>query len=96
MKSPSPEVQFLVRVMMNTPRSNTRDNMNYIQELTGLSARYHAKSQIRAALPVMEVPELEKWRLGLLHVLFDQRKNQYENQQTTEFTNSLIGSLYST
>ena len=96
MKSPSPEVQFLVRVMMNTPRSNTRDNINYIQELTGLSARYHAKSQIRAALPVMEVPELEKWRLGLLHVLFDQRKIQYENQQTTEFTNSLIGSLCST
>ena len=87
MQSPSPEVQFLVRVMMNTPRSNTRDNMRYIEELTGLSPRFHTKTQIMASLPVMEVPELEMWRPGLLHLLLKQRKSQYANQQKTDFTN---------
>ena len=96
MKSPSPEVQFLVRIMLNTPSSNTRENMRFIEELTGLSARHHTKTQIMASLPVREVPQLEMWRPGLLNLMLQQRKTQYINQQKTEFTNSLIDSLCST
>ena len=96
LKSPSPEVQLMSRVMIHSPGSNTRDNIRYIEELTGLKLRYHTGAQIKAALPVMEVPEKEKWRLGLLSVLFDQRKSQYENQENLEFTNGLLNSLCST
>ena len=82
--------------MIHSPGSNTRDNIRYIEELTGLKLRYHTGAQIKAALPVMEVPEKEKWRLGLLSVLFEQRKSQYENQENLEFTNGLLNSLCST
>ena len=82
--------------MLNTHISNTRDNRRYIEELTGLNLRYHTGSQIKAALPVMEVPEKEKWRLGLLSLLFDQRKVQYENQENLKFINGLLDSLCST
>ena len=95
LKSPSPEVQLLSRVMKKTPGSVTRDNVKYIEELTGLSLQYHTGAQIKAALPVREVPEGDKWRLGLLSVLFDQRKLQYESQESLEFANGLITSLCS-
>ena len=95
LKSPSPEVQLLSRVMTKTPGSTTRDNIKYIEELTGLNLLYHNGGQIKAALPVREVPEVDKWRLGLLSVLFDQRSVQYVSQENMEFTNGLIASLCS-
>ena len=95
LKSPSPEVQLLSRVMTKTPGSTTIDNIKYIEELTGLHLLYHNGGQIKAALQVREVPEVDKWRLGLLSVLFDQRSDQYVSQENMEFTNGLIASLCS-
>ena len=95
LKSPSPEVQFLARVVLNTPGTTTWDNMRYVEELTGLSPRFQTASQIKVALPVLKVPEKENWRLGLLSALIKQRIQQYANQQKLEQTNSLIVSLCS-
>ena len=64
--SPSPEVHLLTRVAISTPGSNTRDNIDYICDLTGFSPRYYPSTNIRAALPKLEVLERERWRLGLL------------------------------
>ena len=75
LKSPSPEVQLLESVMINAPGSNSRNNKQYIEELTGLNLYYHTGAQIKAALTVKEVLEKEKWRLGLSLLLFDQSKN---------------------
>ena len=59
LKSPSPEVQLMSRVMIHSPGSNTRDNIRYIEELTGLKLRYHTGAQICntcTAPCVMELP----------------------------------------
>ena len=96
MKSPSPEVQLLVRVAVKTPGSTTWDNVKYVEELTGLNPRYNSSSQIKEALPVQNVPEAEHWRLGLLSTLLNQRSQQYENQINQEQTSALIDSLCST
>ena len=91
--SPSPEVQLLARVVMSTPGSNTRDNINYVNDLTGLNPRYYSSNSIKAALPRLDVPEREQCRLGLLALLFEQRGHQWENQLNQEQTNAMIDSL---
>ena len=91
--SPSPEVQLLARVVISMPGSNTRDNIDYIRDLTGFSPRYYPSTNIRAALPRLAVPEREQWRLGLLSVLFEQRGYQWENQLNQDQTNAMIDSL---
>ena len=69
-KSPSKEVRFLVQMVKDDPRSTTCANLKYLRSITGLSqAEVFCSARIRAALPVKEVPEREKWRLGLISAL---------------------------
>ena len=93
--SPSPEVQLLARVVISTPMSTTRNNIDYIKELTGFSPHYYTSAMVKAALPVQNVPDNEKWRLGLLSALIEQRCYQYKNQIKQDQTNLMIDSLCS-
>ncbi len=95
-QSPSPEVRILVRVVTRDARSNTSSNIHYLEERTGLNLMQCSNRELRATLPVLEVPETEQWRLGLLSVLFKQRDKEYRNQQKQDTTNDMINSLCNT
>ena len=96
LKSPSPEVQFLARVVLNTPGTTTWDNMRYVEELTGLSPRFQTASQIKVALPVLKVPEKENWRLGLLTSLLKMSKEKHTIVQDSEQITAMTDRLCST
>ena len=89
-------MRILVRVVTRDARSNTSSNIHYLEERTGLNLMQCSNRELRATLPVLEVPETEQWRLGLLSVLFKQRDKEYRNQQKQDTTNDMINSLCNT
>ena len=78
LKSPSREVRVLARIVADDPRSTTCVNLRYLRRLTSLGKpEVYCSSRIRAALPVKEVPECEKWRLGLITNLFKLKNKRF-------------------
>ena len=51
---------------------------------------------LKAALPVKEVPDGEKWRLGLLDNLISQRADLEKQEKDTKTTVAMLSSLCST
>jgi hypothetical protein len=80
--SPSREVRMLARMVSDDPRSTTCKNLRYLRELTSMEqAEQYSSWRIRKSLPVQEVPENEKWRLGLLTKLMELRLVKYHEVQ---------------
>ena len=95
--SPSREVRLLARLVKNDPRSTTCRNLRYIRKMTGLQqAESFSSWRIKGALGMLEVPENEKWRLGLLTTLITMRQNKYTNVQDSKQLTAMIASLSST
>ena len=94
--SPSEEVCLLANVVARDPSSNTADNLSYIKELSNLSPWSFSPGRIKAALPVLEVPEHEQWRLGLLTSLLKLRDERHltnlDNKRITAMIDSLCNS----
>ena len=67
--SPSKEIRLLANIVGRDPRSTTSKNLIYIKQLSGLDPWDFSSQNIKKNLPVKEVPENEKWRLGLLSSL---------------------------
>ena len=97
LKSPSREVRILSRIVASDPRSTTYANLKYLQKLTGLTQpEMYSSTRIRAALPVREVPDCEKWRLGLLANLFKMRSERYLRVEDSKSICAMLDSLCST
>ena len=97
LSSPSREVRLLARLVKNDPRSTTCRNLRYIRKMTGLQqAESFSSWRIKGALGMLEVPENEKWRLGLLTTLITMRQNKYTNVQDRKQLTAMIDSLSST
>ena len=93
LKSPSREVRILARIVSNDPRSSTCANLKYLKEMTKLpQPQFYSAPRVRLALPVQQVPESEKWRLGLLTSLM---KVQREKQSRVEDTKHICGMIES-
>ena len=97
LKSPSREVRILSRIVASDPRSTTYANLKYVQKLTGLTQpEMYSSTRIRAALPVREVPDCEKWRLGLLANLFKMKSERYLRVEDSKSICAMLDSLCST
>ena len=95
--SPSKEVRLLSRLVSSDPRSSTCLNLRYLSNLTGLSKpEQYSSARIRSALPVKKVPEIEKWRLGLIDSLFKVKSERYLRVEDTKHICAMLDSLCST
>ena len=97
LNSPSKEVRILTRIVSADPRSPTCANLKYLQKMTGLSQpQFYSSIRIKVALPVKEVPEAEKWRLGLLDSLWKMKQQKYLRVEDTTAICALLDSLCNT
>ena len=95
--SPSKEVRILAKIVQLDPRSSTCSNLRYISQVSGLSnPEDYSSSKVRMSLPVTEVPESEKWRLGLITSLFNLKQEKYHNAMDFTTITRMIDSLCST
>lgn len=95
--SPSREIRGLVRIVSDDPRSTTCANLRLLRDKTGKrQAEFFSSAIVKAALPVLSVPEAEKWRLGLLTNLLKLRSEMYHQVQDTRAICAMIDSLCST
>ena len=78
------------------PSSNTADNISYIKNLTNLSPWDYTLARIKRAFLALQVPDKEKWRLGLLQSLFKLRNEKHSDISDTKRVTSMIDSLCST
>ena len=95
--SPSKEVRVLARMVSEDPRSTTYRNLSYLREITGLAnVEWFSSWRVRDSLPVMKVPEKERWRLGLLNILLDMQSEKHLMVQDSKHICAMIDSLCST
>ena len=94
---PSKEVRVLAKIVSEDPRSTTCSNLRYIERLSGLpQPEKYSSHRVRAALPVREVPEHEKWRLGLMTNLFKLKSERFLRVEDTKSIFAMWDSLCST
>ena len=96
LKSPCSEVPILAELMRKDARSTTSGNLSYVSATTGLNCSTADKLSIKAALPVEEVPECERWRLGLLDSLLCERAALEKDGKDVKRVISMLGSLCNT
>ena len=65
--------------------------------MTGLSQpQLYSSIRVKMALPVREVPEAEKWRLGLLDNLMKMKQEKYLRVEDSKTICAMIDSLCNT
>jgi hypothetical protein len=95
--SPSKEVRFLAKIVSTDPRSSTCLNLRYLSEMTGLNKpEFMSSARIRMALPVRNVPDSEKWRLGLIASLKKLKTEKYHMVEDYQHICAMMDSLCST
>ena len=96
LNSPSREVKLLANIVSRDPRSNTNKNIKHVEAITGLSPWDFSTSRIKDKLPVLEVPEKELWRLGMMTTLLRLREEKNLLNENTSSICSMVNSLCST
>ena len=96
LRSPCREVSVIAEVMSKDARSTTAANLPYVSAITGLNCSTADKMSIKAALPIEEVPESERWRLGLLDSLLSERDAREKDSKDVKRVISMLGSLCNT
>ena len=97
LQSPSKEVRVLARIVSSDPRSSTCLNLRYLSQMTGLiKPEFLTSARLRIALPVRNVPDGEKWRLGLLASLMKLKKEKYQQVEDFKHICAMMDSLCST
>ena len=95
--SSSSEIRAISRIVEKDPRSPSYSNLRYITSLTSLDQPYmYSKQRIKIALPRKEVPDGEKWRLGLLVSLLELRRVKNVKAEDSKSICAMIDSLCST
>ena len=91
--SPSEEVSVMAEVVARDLRSVTASNLRHLSSLTQLDCSKVCGTEVKDALKVVEVPEKEKWRTGLLDVLLRERAELERGAKDTKRVNSMLASL---
>ena len=94
--SPSREVTILAELAAGDRRTVTAGNLAYVSAVTGLDCATAGWLDLKAALPVKEVPDGEKWRLGLLDSLICRRAALEKEEKDTKTVVAMLSSLCST
>ena len=94
--SPSREVTILAELAAGDKLTVTAGNLAYVSALTRLDCATAGWLDLKAALPVKEVPDREKWRLGLLDSLICQRAGLDKEEKDTKTVVAMLSSLCST
>ena len=77
LQSPSKEVRLLANIVARDPKSTTYKNIKYMEHLTDMSPWDYSGLVIRKKLPVKQVPEGDKWRVGRITKLLDLRGQKH-------------------
>ena len=88
---------MLARIVSQDPRSSTCLNLRYLSQMTGLNKpEFMTSARIRMALPVRNVPDGEKWRLGLIASLMKLKTEKYHQVEDSKHICAMMDSLCST
>jgi hypothetical protein len=93
--SPSVEVRMMADIAAGSAMTVTARNLSFVKEVTKLNARVETRQTIKKALPVMEVPMEEEWRLGLLDQLLKLRTEVTKEEKDTKCVVAMLASLCS-
>merc|ERR1719319_435807 len=96
LQSPSLEVQLLSRVAAADPSFTTRQNIEYVRDISGVDPKQYGAACVAASLPTSQVPEEQQWRLGLLTSLLALRQEKYFSQEDSSRVEAMLASLCST
>ena len=97
LNSPSREVRILASMVSTDPRSVTCKNLKYLRQVTQLEAvEEYSAWRVKDALPVKQVPEREKWRLGLFSNLMKLKTEKHLVVQDSRQICAMLDSLAST
>ena len=96
LRSPCSEVTVLAELISKDARSTTAGNLAHVSAITGLNCSTAGKIEIKAALPITQVPDNQKWRLGLLDSLLRERSTLLSEGQDAKRVISMISSLCNT
>ena len=94
-ESPSAEVSVLAHIVARDVRTNTGNNLQHVQEMTGLDPWSCFGSQVKKVMneKLAQLPQPDEWRLPYLGKLLEKRgEKYYKVEDTTELT-ELIDSL---
>ena len=94
--SPSCEVQVMARISACDRRTVTASNLAHLSALTGLDPECTGSLEFQESLPVLEVPDKEVWRVGLLDALLKERSDSERKGLNIKRLVSLISSLCTT
>ena len=96
LSSISPEVCIVANMVARCARATTGNNLIRLEQETGLDPWVEPAWKVREAVPRVEVPPTEGWRLQYLRKLLDARRElDIEGENIDEISN-LIDSLCST
>ena len=97
LNSPSKEVRILARMVKNDVRSTTFANLKYLREVTKLAQpEQFGSARMKLELPVREVPDREKWRLGLISNLLKIREEKFLDVKDSKKICGMLESLCNT
>ena len=94
--SPCREVAVMAELAAKDARSTTASNLAHVSSLTKLDCKTADWREVKAALPVAEVPERESWRLGMLDSLLQKRSELEKEGKDTRRVVAMLGSLCAT
>ena len=73
---PSKEIRFLSKILLNDPRSTLCKNVWFLSDLTNVNIIETNKFQMKRVIPIESIPDNDKWRINLLSLLLEARKNK--------------------
>ena len=94
LKSPSAETRLVAEVAAADARTVLAGNLAYVGNLSKLDMSLSSAREVREALPGVEVPEKEAWRL--LDILLRQRSELEKEGAETKAVIAMISSLCTT
>ena len=98
LSSPSKEIRFLSKILLNDHRSTIGKNVWFLNDLTKVNIVETSKIQMKRLIPIDPIPDNDKWRINLLTVLLEARKTKnwqqlnLDKQQLDEMIESLCSS----
>ena len=86
----------MAKIAAGDRRTVTAGNLAFVSALTKMDCKSAGWLDIKAALPVQEVPERERWRLGLLDYLMGERASLEGQGKNTKTVVAVLSSLCTT
>ena len=93
LSSPSREVAIMADISSEDARTITASNLRMMNNVTGLDCTVADRISVKNALPIKQVPEGERWRLGLLDHLLELRSQLDKDDSEFKRIVAMLSSL---